>query len=115
MGSVLGSSSTSAGGSCSGTAPVVCTFAGATPSGSTRTANFVVSVPSTLGAITASASVSSNNSDPVSANNTASAAVTGVIPGNPRPAVVPATGAAGLGLMAALLALIGVVALRRFR
>lgn len=115
MGSVFSSSSTSAGGSCSGTAPVVCTFAGATPSGSSRTASFIVSAPSTLGAISASASVTSNNSDPVSANNTASATVTGVTPGNPRPAVVPATGTAGLGLMAALLALIGVVALRRFR
>ena len=65
-----------AGGSCSGTGPVVCTWAGATANGATRTVTVTVSVPAAAAnssLLSAQVVVSSLSNDPVPGNNTATA------------------------------------------
>jgi uncharacterized repeat protein (TIGR01451 family) len=81
VGTTFVSSSASAGGSCSGSGPVTCTWAGSTANGVTRTANLVVGVPANAvdgSLISASAATTSLNSDPDPADNTSTAG-TGVV------------------------------------
>jgi uncharacterized repeat protein (TIGR01451 family) len=67
-------SAVSSQGSCVGTTTVICTVGSLAPSG-TATITLIVTAPSTTGLVTNSASVASTSSDPVSANNTATADV----------------------------------------
>lgn len=108
------SSSASAGGSCAGTSPVVCTWPGALANAASHTATIRLRAPATAGSFPVNATVSTASTDPTPANN--SAAVTlGVNQPIVRPAVVPAHGPAGLALLALLLGLFGLAALRRMR
>jgi uncharacterized repeat protein (TIGR01451 family) len=109
-GSTLLGSSASAGGTCSGTGPVVCTWAGATANGATRTATLNLRAPSSPGPLSASASVSATSTDPVSTNN--SAALTVGVNASP-PAIIPTLGMPLLLLLAALTLALGWIGLRR--
>lgn len=65
-----------AGGSCSGSGPVTCSWLGATANGASRTATLVVGVPASAASgslISASATVSAASVDPDPADNTATA------------------------------------------
>ncbi len=73
-GTTFVSATPSAGGTCNAASPVVCTWAGATAPGATRTATIVVSVsPSQVAGLSATATASSATADPVPGNNTATA------------------------------------------
>jgi uncharacterized repeat protein (TIGR01451 family) len=68
------SAGASAGGTCTSGNPSVCTWAGATAPGVTRTATFVVTVNSSQTAdLSATATASSSTTDPVPGNNAATA------------------------------------------
>lgn len=103
------SSSASPGGACAGSDPVVCTW-GTTVTGGVRTATAVVTAPATLGALAASATVSSATVDPVPGNNAATSSINVAVP---PPAFIPTGTHYGLGLLALLLGTIGFVAVRR--
>lgn len=109
-GVTFGSSSASAGGVCAGTDPVVCTWAGTTANGVSRTASATVTAPGAVGSLAASATVSSGTNDPVPGNNAAAATTTIAVP---PPAFIPTATHYGLGLLALLLGAMGFVAVRR--
>lgn len=76
VGTSLVSASPSSGGSCNGGSTVICTWAGATNSGATRSATVVALVSSSLAAgnsLFATATASSSTTDPNAANNSANA------------------------------------------
>ena len=80
-GTTFVSSSASAGGTCAGSGPVMCNWAGSTANGATRTATLVVGVPANTAEnslISASATTTSASPDPDPADNTSTAG-TGVI------------------------------------
>jgi uncharacterized repeat protein (TIGR01451 family) len=92
-------------GSCAGTGPVVCPL-GSLANGASATIALTINAPAANGTFTNSASVGASELDPNPANNTATANVD-------VSNAVPTLSEWALMLMAALLGLIGVVAVRR--
>lgn len=77
VGTTLISSTAGAGGVCSGTTTISCTFAGATAPTTARSATIVVSVPAAQTAnLSATATAMATSPDPINTNNSATAATT---------------------------------------
>jgi uncharacterized repeat protein (TIGR01451 family) len=108
----------SAGGSCTTPAfgangSVVCSWAGATASGTTRAAT-VNAFSYTLGQASATASATSESPDPTPGNNSASGSVTIAVGGGiTPPAFIPTASHYGLAFLAVLMGLLGFAAVRR--
>jgi uncharacterized repeat protein (TIGR01451 family) len=100
------------GGICSGTGPVQCSWAGDTAVNASHTVTIVVSAPQSVGSLGATATASSNSSDAIVGNNSATAG-SGVV--LPPPAFIPTASHYGLGLLAAVLGLFGFALIRRHR
>jgi len=108
----VGTPTASAGGSCVGTSPVVCTWAGATAADVSRTATVPVTSAVTVGTLSATAVVSSDTTDPVGGNDSATAASNVALT---PPTFIPTASHYGLGLLAAMLGLFGFALIRRNR